>query len=187
VVIFGAMGWLGILVDIGSMMTASVALGVAVDDTIHYLTWYRRGLDEGQDRKGAALMAYERCANAMTQTTLIAGLGLAVFAFSSFTPTQRFGTLMLTLLFAALVGDLVFLPALLCGPIGRFFGASRQRGPSSQAAPLPSPHEPAFGAASGQIATPRVMPHPGHALGGPASAASPPSGERIHVGQSVPD
>ncbi|MDY0165130.1 MAG: MMPL family transporter [Thermoguttaceae bacterium] len=121
VVIFGVMGWMGILVDVGSMMTASVALGVAVDDTIHYLTWFRRGLDQGLDRRNAILAAYERCATAMTQTTFISGLGLAAFAFSTFTPTQRFGMLMLTLLFAALVGDLIFLPAVLSGPFGRFF------------------------------------------------------------------
>ncbi len=121
IVIFGSMAWLGIAVDIGSMMTASVAMGVAVDDTMHYLAWYRHGLDQGLGRKGAAMSAYERCATAMTQTTLIGGLGLAVFAFSTFTPTQRFGTLMLALLFAALVGDLIFLPALLTGPLGRFF------------------------------------------------------------------
>ncbi len=128
IVIFGTMGWMGVLIDVGSMMTASVALGVAVDDTIHYLTWFRRGLDEGLDRKGAILMAYERCATAMTQTTLISGLGLAAFSFSTFTPTQRFGTLMLTLLFAALFGDLIFLPAMLSGPFGRFF---RPRVPKS--------------------------------------------------------
>jgi len=121
VVIFGMMGWLGILVDVGSMMTASVALGVAVDDTIHYLSWFRDGLDRGKGRKGAAIWAYERCATAMTQTTIIGGLGLAVFAVSTFTPTQRFGYLMLAMLFAALIGDLIFLPALLSGPVGRFF------------------------------------------------------------------
>ena len=60
--IFGFMGWAGLLVDIGAMMTASVALGVAVDDTMHYLAWFRQGLDEGHDdRKGAAMLAYERC------------------------------------------------------------------------------------------------------------------------------
>jgi predicted RND superfamily exporter protein len=127
VVIFGLMGWLRIKVDIGSMMTFSVALGVAVDDTIHYLTWYRRGLDQGLNRKGAVMLAYERCATAMTQTTLIGGFGLAVFAFSTFTPTQRFGMLMLTLLVAALFGDLIFLPALLTGPLGRFFRGQRRR------------------------------------------------------------
>lgn len=121
VVIFGAMGWMGILVDVGTMMTASVALGVAVDDTVHYLRWFRMGLDHGYDRKGAAMEAYERCATAMSQTTLIAGLGLSVFALSTFTPTQRFGYMMLALLLAAVFGDLIFLPALLSGPLGRFF------------------------------------------------------------------
>lgn len=129
VLIFGAMGWLRILVDVGTMMTASVALGVAVDDTIHFLTWFRRGLDEGRDRKGAVMWAYERCATAMSQTTLIGGLGLSVFAFSTFTPTQRFGVLMLTLLAAALVGDLIFLPALLSGPVGRCFRPSKKKRP----------------------------------------------------------
>ncbi|MFH1268830.1 MAG: MMPL family transporter, partial [Planctomycetota bacterium] len=126
VIIFGMMGWLGVLVDIGTMMTASVALGVAVDDTIHYLTWYRKGLDLGLNRNGAAMMAYEKCATAMTQTTVIGGLGLAVFAFSTFTPTQRFGTMMLVLLVAALFGDLIFLPAVLSSPLGRFFRGSKK-------------------------------------------------------------
>ena len=122
VVIFGAMGLLSIKVDIGSMMTASVAMGVAVDDTIHYLNWYRKGLSLGLTRKSAIKLAYDRVATAMTQTTLIGGFGLAAFAFSSFTPTQRFGVLMLLLLAAALVGDLILLPALLAGKFGKFFG-----------------------------------------------------------------
>ena len=71
------------------------------------------------------MLAYERCARAMFQTTLIGGLGLSVFAISTFTPTQRFGYMMLTLLTAAIVGDLLFLPALLCGPAGRFFGKQK--------------------------------------------------------------
>ena len=57
----------------------------------------------------------------MTQTTIVGGLGLFVFALSTFTPTQRFGTLMLVMLLAALAGDLILLPALLAGPAGRFF------------------------------------------------------------------
>ena len=58
--VFGAMGWLSVAVDIGSMMTASVAMGVAVDDTIHFLTWFRRGLDGGLSRTKSILLAYER-------------------------------------------------------------------------------------------------------------------------------
>ena len=121
VMVFGALGWLGIKVDIGIMMTASVALGVAVDDTLHFVTWFGRGIRSGLDRRSATLQAFDRCATAMAQTTLIAGLGLSVFAVSTFTPTQEFGCLMVVMLGTALVGDLVLLPALLCGPLGRFF------------------------------------------------------------------
>ena len=51
IIVFGALGWLGIKVDIGIMMTASVALGVAVDDTIHFVWWFRHGIQEGMDRR----------------------------------------------------------------------------------------------------------------------------------------
>ena len=134
ITVFGAMGWLGIAVDIGSMMTASVAMGVAVDDTIHFLTWFRRGLDEGRSRNDSISLAYRRVGLAMTQTTLIGGFGLAVFAFSTFTPTQRFGTLMLALLGMALIGDLVFLPSLLASRLGSVFGGRRgeSKAPASQ-------------------------------------------------------
>lgn len=121
VVVFGFMAYRGIKVDIGSMMTASVAMGVAVDDTIHFLTWYREALKKGLQRLEAIKVAYAKVATAMTQTTLIAGFGLSAFAFSTFTPTQRFGTLMLFLLAAALIGDLIILPAVLASPLGKYF------------------------------------------------------------------
>jgi predicted RND superfamily exporter protein len=127
VVVFGLMGHAGVMVDIGAMMTASVAMGVAVDDTIHFLNWFRLGLNSGLDRCEAIQQSYQRCAAAMTQTTLIGGLGLSVFAISTFTPTQRFGVLMLTLLSAALVGDLIFLPALLVSPLGRYLSPAKKK------------------------------------------------------------
>ncbi|MEO1971322.1 MAG: hypothetical protein ABGX07_07185, partial [Pirellulaceae bacterium] len=92
-----------------------------VDDTIHFLAWVRNGMKSGLSRSAAIRLAYSRVATAMTYTTLIGGMGLAVFMLSTFVPTQRFGGLMLTLLGAALVGDLVILPALLASPVGRFF------------------------------------------------------------------
>ena len=134
IVVFGFMGHMNrfaggtvdaFLVDIGSMMTASVAMGVAVDDTIHFLNWYRGALAQGYDRKSAITVAYDRVATAMTQTTLIGGFGLSAFALSTFTPTQRFGVLMLILLAMALVGDLILLPALIAGPLGKYFGKER--------------------------------------------------------------
>jgi uncharacterized protein len=53
----------------------------------------------------------------------------------SHTPTQRFGTLMLVLLFAALVGDLIFLPALLASPLGRLFRPREGGVPRTEIAP----------------------------------------------------
>ncbi len=121
VVVFGCMGHGNVLVDIGTMMTASVALGVAVDDTIHFLSWFRHFIDAGMSRVDAVIETYRRVGPAMVQTTVVGGLGLFVFSLSTFTPTQRFGTLMLVLLVTALFGDLILLPALLAGPLGRWF------------------------------------------------------------------
>jgi predicted RND superfamily exporter protein len=126
-VVFGGMGWLGIRIDIGSMMAASIALGVAVDDTIHFLAWFKDDFRALGDRKAAILSAYRRSATATLQAALINGLGLSVFATSSFTPTQRFGWLMLVILIAGMVAELVMLPSILFGPIGRVFDAKHKR------------------------------------------------------------
>lgn len=118
---FGVMGWMDAVVDVGAMMTASIGLGIAVDDTLHFLTWYRRASNDGASRQEAIRTAYRRCAAAMLYTTLIAGLALFVFFFSSFQPVSQFGLLLFMLLVAALVGDLLLLPALLATPLGAFF------------------------------------------------------------------
>jgi predicted RND superfamily exporter protein len=121
VLVFGAMGWLAIPVEIGTVLTGSIALGIAVDDTLHFLTWHQRCLGIGGDRIDAIREAFSRCATAMTQTTLICGLSLLVFMMSPFIPAARFSVLMFTLLLAALAGDLILLPAILASPLGRLF------------------------------------------------------------------
>jgi predicted RND superfamily exporter protein len=121
IVIFGAMGWLGIPIDIGSMMTASIALGVAVDDTIHFLSWFRGDVHHYRNRNKAIISCYAKCATPTLQAACISGLGLSVFALSTFTPTQRFGWLMLTILIAGVVAELILLPAILAGPLGKVF------------------------------------------------------------------
>jgi uncharacterized protein len=125
--VFGGMGWLKVDVDVGSMMTASIALGVAVDDTIHYLNWYREELDRLKDRKLAILAAYKHCATPTFQAAIISGLGLSVFALSTFTPTQRFGYLMLVILWMGVVAELIFFPALLAGPLGMVFKPRKRK------------------------------------------------------------
>ncbi len=120
-VVFGAMGWIQMPIDIGSMMSASIALGVAVDDTIHFLSWFRVALNELGDRQLAILAAYKHCATPTLQAALISGLGLSIFSFSTFIPIKRFGFLMLAILFAGVAAELIFLPALLAGPLGKVF------------------------------------------------------------------
>lgn len=125
VLVFGFMGWRGVLIEIGSVMTASAALGIAVDDTFHFLTWFCRANAGGKSRRESLRIAYERCAGAMMTTTLICSCGLAVFALSTFMPIVHFAWMMVSLLATALVGDLIFLPAMLAGPLGRVFQRSR--------------------------------------------------------------
>jgi predicted RND superfamily exporter protein len=135
--VFGGMGWINatlksldagnMLIDIGTVMAPSVALGVTVDDVVHFMLWFRRGIADGLDRKQAVMLAYKGCARAMYQSWGVIGIGLSVFSLSPFGPTQRFGYMMLSMLTIALVGNLVLMPALLSGPLGAVFGWSVQR------------------------------------------------------------
>ena len=118
--LFGAMGWAGWPVDIGSMMTASVALGIAVDDTVHLLSRFGSRRQRGLPRRRAASGALRQCGPAMFQTTLVCGLSLLVYGLSDFLPTQRFAILMLGLLGAALLGDLLLLPAMMSSGLGHW-------------------------------------------------------------------
>ncbi|MEZ6129438.1 MAG: MMPL family transporter [Planctomycetaceae bacterium] len=116
ILVFGTLGWCDYPIDIGIMMTASIALGLAVDGTFHFLFSYR-------DCRVATGCRYRAVRRALLQTglpimssALICGCGLLALGLSPFKPTMRFGVLMFTLLLAALVGDLLLLPAFLaCG------------------------------------------------------------------------
>ncbi len=119
--VLAAIGWSGRLIDVGTMMTASVALGIAVDDTLHFLVAFRRATRRGANRVKALRHAFARCANAMVLTTFICGFGMLPFVYSAFGPVQRFAGGMISLLGAALIGDLLILPAILASPLGRFF------------------------------------------------------------------
>ncbi len=121
--IFGLMGWLSIPIDLGSVMTASIALGIAVVDTLHFLTWFRREIAAGCEPAEAIRRSYRHCATAMLQTSVICGIGMLAFVFSDFVPASRFAWMVFVLLMTALFADLVILPALLAGPLGRVFVA----------------------------------------------------------------
>lgn len=142
-IVLGLMGWLGIALNIGSVLAPSVALGVTVDDVMHFVLWFRRGLGQGLDRAQSVRLAYRGCAQAMYQSWGVIGVGLSIFALSDFTPTRRFGLLMVSLLSVGLIANLVLLPALLSGPLGGFLARGVQttkacrREPRPEACPEP--------------------------------------------------
>jgi predicted RND superfamily exporter protein len=112
VAVYGAIGLLQYPLDIGMTMTASVALGIAVDDTTHFLLRFRDLQRSASSSFVALRTAYRQCSSAMFQTTLIAGVGLFVFVTSPLAAMTRFIFTLIALLVVALLCDLTMLPGL---------------------------------------------------------------------------
>jgi hypothetical protein len=100
--------------DVGLTMTACIALGIAVDDTAHFMLRLQDTKKAMVDNPVASIkITFHQCSRAMIATTMIAGLGLSVFVLSPLAVMTRFASLMVLLLVIALVCDLVLLPTLL--------------------------------------------------------------------------
>jgi predicted RND superfamily exporter protein len=112
-VIFIYMGTFGIWLDMATAMIASVALGVAVDDTIHIYNSYIRRRRAGARTVVALMRSYSQVGRAIMATTLILCSQLLLLCASDFIPTTEFGLLTSLGLLAALLFDLLLLPALL--------------------------------------------------------------------------
>ncbi len=123
-VVFGTLGWLNIPVDIGMMMTGSIALGISVDGTFHFLVRYQEQLAEGKCRMHASRIALLTTGGPIFESIIVSSIGMLALTLSSFSPTSRFGALMAISLMATLIGDLILLPALLC--VGRGATAARK-------------------------------------------------------------
>lgn len=111
--VLGVMGWLGISLDFMTITIASVAMGIAVDDTIHYVHRFRE-----QDQSGAAVdqaiaHSHRTVGAALVYTTLIIVCGFSLLAFSDFVPSVLFGLLSALAMLVALITDLTLLPAML--------------------------------------------------------------------------
>lgn len=119
--VFGIVGWIDLRVEMGTMLTGSAALGIAVDNTVHFITWYRIGHQRGMDRKESTRLAYRKCGSAMFQTSSVCSLGLVTYMISPFIPTIYFSFFMCALLFSALFSDLTVLPAILLSGWGKIF------------------------------------------------------------------
>lgn len=123
--VFGCMGWLAVQLDVASILTASVALGIAVDDTLHFISWFLRGRRAGKTPQEAVRLAVGFCARPMFHTTLICTGAMLPFLFSDFIPTRKFAFLMILILNGAILGDLILLPAILQSPLGWIVGKDR--------------------------------------------------------------
>lgn len=99
-------------VDIGCAIVASVTLGIAVDDTIHFLAHYNSLISAGMERKEALIEVISGTGMALVVTTMILVSGFGLFIFASLTPNKNFGILSSFVLFMALVCDLVVLPCI---------------------------------------------------------------------------
>ncbi|MDO3380780.1 efflux RND transporter permease subunit [Gilvimarinus algae] len=107
--VLGVMGWAGIPLDLMTMTIASIAMGIAVDDTIHYMHRYR----EETGREGAIRRTHQSVGYALLYTTLIIVLGFSLLLFSDFIPSVQFGLLSGLAMSIALLADLTLLPTLL--------------------------------------------------------------------------
>lgn len=124
---FGCMGIFGLDLDIAGILTASIALGIAVDDTLHFVCWYVDELKKDISRAEAVTFTLDQCGGAMIQTTLISCCSMGPFLLAEFLPTQQFAKLMIVMLSWAIVGDLVLLPALLLCPLGLALKPANER------------------------------------------------------------
>ncbi len=111
--IFVMMGIFGIWLDMATAMIASVAVGIAVDDTIHIYHGFINRVRRGIKPVSALVMTYHQAGRAVLTTTIILSAQFLVLTASQFVPTTNFGLLTSVGLVTALVFDLIFLPALL--------------------------------------------------------------------------
>ncbi len=102
----------GIHLDVGTVMIGAVALGLVVDDTIHFLSRLKIELHENSPTNSIHI-TMKATGRAIIFTSLVLSLGFLVLAFASFNPVVNFGILLFFLVLLALVFDLVVLPALL--------------------------------------------------------------------------
>lgn len=96
-----------------ALLALTIAFGIAIDDTVHFLNRFSAAKADGQPPEQAIATAAKSAGQVMVLTTLLLSAGLSVTLFSDFTPIRLFGGMMIVTLWAALLIDLLLLPALL--------------------------------------------------------------------------
>jgi len=111
---FGIMGALGIPLNTATSLISAVAIGIAVDDTIHFLFEYKTQRVSGMSINLSVERTIYKKGWAILTSSLILCIGFGVMIFSRFIPIVNFGSLSAVIMITALIGDLIVLPAVLC-------------------------------------------------------------------------
>lgn len=109
----GLMGWLNIKINMGAAMIAAVSMGLSIDSSIHYVSFYRRARKAGKNVRESLHEVHQSVGRAMVFSTLALIIGFTALCTSQFVPTIYFGALVSLSMLGALLGNLVILPLLL--------------------------------------------------------------------------
>lgn len=112
-VVFGIMGWLDIPLDMMTITIASISIGIAVDDTIHYLYRFKKEFGMVHNYDKALTRSHASIGHAMSYTSAAIAIGFFVLVLSPFVPTIYFGLLTVVAMVMALAADLLLLPRLI--------------------------------------------------------------------------
>jgi hypothetical protein len=115
-----ALGFLGIELEAGIAITFAVVFGIAVDDTIHFLSKFRLVYGRSKDLEFSLRQTFLETGKALCLTTVVLFFGFLVMLFSIHPPSQTVGVLISITLITALLGDLFILPLLIRGLFKRF-------------------------------------------------------------------
>lgn len=110
-VVFGVMGWLDISLNIATVMVASVALGVVDDDTIHFISRYRKETHSGATTDEAIETATMQEGRAALTTAIVNSCAFAVLMLSEYRPSAWFGGLLALTMVVAFLAEVFILPA----------------------------------------------------------------------------
>jgi predicted RND superfamily exporter protein len=122
--VLGVMGWLGISLNVATIMVASVALGVVDDDTIHFIGRFRREINDGATTEAAIEAATMHEGRASLTTAIINSLGYGIMVLSAYKPTAWFGGLLALTMAVAFLAEVFVVPAVIT-LLPRVFGAGR--------------------------------------------------------------
>ena len=115
----GIMGWADIPLDTFTLLIGSVAMGLAVDDTIHFMHNFRRYFDEHANVEVAVRKTLETTGQALLFTSIVLALGFAIYTQAYLTNLFYFGLLTALTIVFAFLADIVLAPALLVKVFGR--------------------------------------------------------------------